>query len=572
MLPMLLPMVLVAPPAAEPLGTLLARAREARNAGRLAEAIQAYDAMLAQVPSHETALLERAETLGWAGRYAEAKAGYLAFRSHFPAQALTADLALARLAAWQDHTAEALALLQPWVQHHQRQAVLDSATYLAWGGRLPESLALVRPWRQAHAEDREAALLEAKCLSWAGRNAEARAVYRQLLGQAPGDREALAGLARLSLWEGDPTGARQVLDGMPEAGRVHPESQLLLAQVEAAQGHPRAALARAEALATGGPAQREATELRDDLIRAQGPWVEFSADRTDTSEGLRTENPALRIQLPVGDGSLGLGLGSHRSDFQGLRRDPSEARVTFAYPLGTRLRASASLTRLGDVGGETAWGYALGLGFAPIPGLDLSLARERSLALFTPQAVTLRSVFLATDLGATWRFGQGRHALSAGLGQADVTSNLAGPDSSTTRRSRSASYEYRFPVTALDLRGGLMTRSFGYDPSLSLGFFAPESYHWNGAFGSATWRRGRVLELGLGLQAGRQTVNEAPGQFTWNYRLGITWRPGPWPVDLSGWWSQSLAGLPVTTTADPSAYREHTLGCSIRVRSRHRPW
>lgn len=563
-----------APPPAiqapEPLGVLLDRARKARDAGRLAEALQAYDAMLAQVPDHETALLERAETLGWSGRYAEAAAGYESFRKAFPVRAYTADLGLARLAAWQDHTAGALALLDPWVKQERRQAMLDAATYLSWGGRLPESLALVRRWQLAHPDDREALLLEARVLSWAGRNAEARGAFGRILAQAPGDREALAGLARLAMWEGDTAGARRILDRMPAGALAHPESQLLLAQVEAAEGRTRAARRRADRLALGGPVQRDAEELRDDLARTKGPWVELSADRTDTSEGLRTENPALRARMPLGDGALDLGLASHRSDFQGALRQPSEASLGLSYPLGARVNVSGALRRISDTGGGPAWGYALGLGVNPLPGLDLSLTRERSLALFTPQAAILRTVFVSTDLGATWRFGQGRHALSAGLGQADVTSGAL--DLSSTRRSHLASYEYRFPVTALDLRGGALLRGFGYDRTLPLGFFNPERYRWSGVFGRATWKRGRVFEVGLGAQAGNQTVNGGASQFTWSYRASAAWHPRAWPADLSAWWTQSVAGLPVTTPVDPSAYREHTLGLSLRIRGNHWVW
>jgi tetratricopeptide (TPR) repeat protein len=567
MLPLTAPPAIPAP---EPLGVLLDRARRARDAGRLAEAIQAYDAMLAQVPDHETALLERAETLGWAGRYAEAEAGYEAFRKAYPARAYTSDLALARLAAWQDRTTEALAILDPWVKQEQRQALLDAATYLSWSGRLPESLARVRRWRLAHPEDREAILLEAKVLAWAGRNAEAREAYGRLLEQAPGDREALAGLARLSLWEGDTPGARRILDRMPAGALAHPESQLLLAQVEAAEGQTRSARRRADSLARGGPAQRDAEELRDDLARAKGPWVELSADRTDTSEGLRTENPALRARLPLGDGALDLGLASRRSDFQGALRSPSETSLGLSYPLGARVNVTGALHRVSDTGGGPAWGYVLGLGVTPLPGLDLSLSRERSLALFTPQAATLRTAFVSTDLGATWRFGQGRHALSAGLGQADVTSSTL--DQASTRRSHLASYEYRFPVTALDLRGGVMLRGFGYDRTLALGFFNPERYRWSGLFGSAAWRHGRTFELGVGAQAGNQTVNGGAGQFTWSYRASAAWHPRAWPADLTAWWTQSVAGLPVTTPVDPSAYREHTLGLSLRIRGNHWIW
>jgi thioredoxin-like negative regulator of GroEL len=556
----------------EPLGVLLARGRQARELGRMAEAIRAYDAMLAQVPDHETALLERAETLGWAGQYAASREGYQAFRKLYPARALTAELALARLAAWQDHTAEALAFLDPWVKQEQRQAILDAATYLSWNGRLSESLARVRRWLVAHPEDRQATLLEARVLSWAGRHAEARAAFHRVLSSAKTDREALAGLAQLALWEGDTREARRILDRMPPEALSHPDSQVMLARVEQAEGQTRSGFRRAQTQATGGTAQRDAEEVRDDLVRAFGPWVELSSSQTDTSEGLRTENPVIRVRVPLGDGALSLGESIHRSDFQGVNRQPAESTIGLNYPLGLGINASGSLSRVSNAGGEPAWGYALGLGYTPLPGLDLSLTRERSVALFTPQAATLRTIFVTTDFGATWRFGQGRHALSAGLGEAEVTSNPGGSAMDSTRHSHFASYEYRFPVTAIDVRGGLLTRDFGYSQTLPLGFFNPENYRWNGAFGSATWRRGRVFEAALGAQAGSQTVNGGPGQFTWSYRVGLTWSPQRWPIDLSAWWTQSLAGLPLTTPLDPSAYREHTLGMAIKIRGKKWIW
>jgi tetratricopeptide (TPR) repeat protein len=566
------------PPAAietqnpEPLGVLLERARTARDQGRLAEAVQAYDAMLAQVPTHETALFERAETLGWAERYTASREGYLAFRKAYPAQALRADLALARLAAWQDRSGEALAILDPWVKQEQRQAILDAATYLSWSGRLPESLATVQRWLAAHPDDQEALLLEAKLFSWAGRNAEARQVFGRALSTDAGNREALVGLARLALWEGDTREARRIVARMPPEILAHPSAQVILAQVEVAEGQTRSGFKRAAALTSGGSAQREAEEVRDDLARAFGPWVELSTNRTDTSEGLRTENPSLQARVPLGDGALSLGGTARRSDFQGLQRQPTETNLGLSYPVGFGLLASGSLNRISNAGGEPAWGYALRLGYTPLPGLDLSLARERSFALFTPQAAELRTVFLATDLGATWRFGQGRHALGAGLGQADITSAANGVALASTRHNHTAWYEYRFPVTVLDVRGGVLTRGLGYSQTLPLGFFNPDSYRWSGAFGTATWRRGRILEVALGAQIGSQTVNGGQAQSTWSYRAGVTWTPQAWPADLSIWWAQSMAGLPVTVTADPSAYREHTLGLSLKIRGKAWIW
>jgi hypothetical protein len=267
-----------------------------------------------------------------------------------------------------------------------------------------------------------------------------------------------------------------------------------------------------------------------------------------------------------------LGQANHRSSFLDAQRQPAETSLGVSYPLGSGLNASGMVRRLSEVAGTPAWGYAFSLGYALVPGVELSLARERSLALYTPQATDLRTALITTDLGATWRFGEGHHAVSGGLGQGDLSTTSGGFEERSTRRSHLFSYEYRFPATALDLRAGLLTRGMGYSPTLSLGFFNPSSYRWNGAFGSATWRQGRLLELSLSAQAGQQTVNGGPGQFSWSYRAGATWSPASWPLDASAWWSESVAGLPVTTPVDPSAYREHTLGVSLRLRGRSLIW
>ena len=566
------PPALVEDQAPEALGVLLARARQTRDQGHLAEALKAYDAMLAQVPDHETALLERSETLGWLGQYAAAKEGYLAFRLHYPARALSVDLALAKLAAWQNRSAEAIQILEPWIKQEQRQAILDGATYLSWGGRLSESLARVRRWLVGHPDDRQARLLEARVLSWAGQNAQARESYGRLLTLDPQDREALLGLTRLALWEGDTREARRILNRLPAEALAQPDAQVMLGQVEVAEGRTRSGFRRASLQAAGGSAQRDAEELRDDLVRSYGPWVEFSTNRTDTSEGLRTDHPGRRVRLPLGDGALNLSETLHQSTFQGINSKPAETSLGLVYPLVLGLNATGTLVRVSSVKGEPAWGYGLGLGYTPLPGLDLNLARERSLAQFTPQATALRTAIVSTDLGATWRFGQGRHALSAGLGQADLSSDGVGTSLTSTRHSNFASYEYRFPIAALDVRGGLLSRGFGYSQTLPLGFFNPDSYRWDGGFGSATWREGRLIEVSAGAQVGSQKVNGGAGQLTWSYRLALSWSPRTWPLDLSLWWNQSQAGLPTTTPLDLSSYREHTLGVAVKIRGTKWIW
>jgi tetratricopeptide (TPR) repeat protein len=170
-------------PAAEELGILLRQAREARDAGRWNEALVAYDAMLAQVATHETALFERAQCLTWAGRYAEGREAWQRFRQAVPARTLDADLWAARLEAWDGRLGRAQALLAPHVAAARRQAVLDSATYLAWDNQHGAALERLKAWRQGHPEDLEAALLEAKVLTWDGRRAEARRALQALQPQ-----------------------------------------------------------------------------------------------------------------------------------------------------------------------------------------------------------------------------------------------------------------------------------------------------------------------------------------------------------------------------------------------------
>jgi hypothetical protein len=313
-----------------------------------------------------------------------------------------------------------------------------------------------------------------------------------------------------------------------------------------------------------GPFRKEALELLTDVIEAAGPWAELSATRTDTSEGLRLEDPLLRLRVPLGDGALDLSAAGHRTTFHEATRSSGELGLGLSHPLGARWRASAALSRQSDLGGAPAWGHALGLGFSPAPGLDLRLDHTRSQATFTPAALALRTTFLSTDLGASWRFG-GRHALSAGLGHTDLSAG-------STRSSHFAAYEFRLPVTGLDLRMGALTRGFGYSTSLPLGFFNPERYRWNGATFSAQWRKGRVFEAALNARAGRQQVNDAPSRFTWNYGAALSWAPIPARLSLFVSWSESQAGLPVTDPRDPAEYREHALRLGLRMLGRGWGW
>ncbi|HJW33959.1 MAG TPA: tetratricopeptide repeat protein [Holophagaceae bacterium] len=559
-------MLPIAPPAQiqqapESLGALLGRARAAKDQGKLADALAGYDAILAQAPEHETVLLERAQVLSWMGRFKEAEAGYTEFRRRYPSRGLDADLRLAQVAAWDGRFAQAHARLEPWVTAGHRQAVIDDCTYLAWEGRLGASLERLAPWMKGHPEDLEAAQLDAKVRSWTGRTEDARRAFNAILQRWPGDREATLGLARMSLWASDPQGARTAMAALPEAERRHADSQLMEAQLQVAEGHPRAARAILAAARIPG---KDAQDLREDLVDRQGPWVEASFARTDTSEGLRVEEPGLRARMPLGDGFAEGAWVGRRLTFGTQEQKPTEAGLTLNHPLGAKWWASAALRRT-DLAGEGASSHSLGLGWSPLPGLSFSLEQSRQLATFTPSATAGRVAMSGVDLSGSWRPGGGPTALSAGGGRYDLSAG-------SVRRSFFVALEHRLPFTWGDLHGGLSTRGFGYSETLALGFFNPERYRYQGLSLGAAWRRGRGFELGLDTRLGRQSVNADPTQTTWGWSASASWRPALGPALLFATWSATEAGLPVTSTVDPASYREHTLRFGVRIRAPRRFW
>ena len=556
-----LPVLLLLSPALaaqEDLGALLGQARVARDQGKFDQALKAYDAMLAIVPAHETALLERAQTLAWAGRYPEALEGYRTFRERYPQRALDADLRIAQVHAWAGRVPEALSVLDPWVRLERRQAVLDDATYRAWEGRLGESLQRLSKWLELHPDDSRARNLRARFLGWEGRQTEAARAYEASLAADPGDGDALMGLARLRLWAGDPSGAGAYLSRLSGDDAQSQEAQVLFAQREADEGAPFRARARLRPLLAGGPGQRDARSLLDDLVDADGPWLEFHASRTDTSEELRTEDPGLQARVPLGEGHLDLGATRHRILYEGQEVDPTETDVAWSGPLGSRWRVNAGLQQISGASGPLT-GQNAGLDFRALPQLDLRLDYARSPFLYTPQSVEDRGSITTLDLGAAWTPEEGLDRLEGGLGRGDVSAG-------SRRTSWFAAAERRFPLPGLDLRGGVTARGFRYSETLPLGFFNPTDYLFYGITAGAGMHQGRIWALDLDGRAGWQKVEDQTAQFTWGAALSASWNPEAWPVAFRASFSQSVAGLPVVESSNPSAYREHTLALAVRLR------
>ncbi|GLH65788.1 tetratricopeptide repeat protein [Geothrix edaphica] len=546
--------------------TLLRQARDLRSQKRLPEAVAVYTRMLELWKDHPDALLERARTLSWMKRFDEAIRDLKRHREVHPELAAESEPVLARVTAWSRQFKEAIRILQPYVARGDRQATLDTATYLSWDGQLNRSLALTGAWLKAHPADRDFLINRGRVLGWRGRHDQARRTYQEVLLQSPGDREARLGLAQLDLWAGDPEAADQRLAGLgPEDART-PEAELLRAQIDQRMGRLRQARTRTEAQ-LGNPDIREDAQSRlRGLVDAQGPWIELSQIRTDSNEGLRAQAQRVDAAVPFFDGSLRLGGAFDLlSQSGGTERKPREWSLGISHPLGSRLRASAQVGRVDDVGGEPASFHNLSLGLRAAPGLTLVLSHSAAPNLATPLAVDLRTYTRTWTLGGNWVFNQTLDHVGLSLDRAFLSAGAA-------RTGLRLEAGQRFPVEGGEWRAGLSSRLIDQDRSLRLGFFNPERYRYYGATAGASARREERWELALDAWGGRQTVNQASSQFTWGYTVAATWTPGGSAASLFASWDQSVAGLPISDPLDPSSYRDHTLRFGIRIRGNRWIW
>ncbi|HET8901337.1 MAG TPA: tetratricopeptide repeat protein [Holophagaceae bacterium] len=472
-----------------------------------------------------------------------------------------ASLRQAREAAWHGDRREALAILQPWIAQGRREAILASATYLAWSGRYGEGLARLEGWLGSHPGDGEAALGRAQILAWSGRWAEARRAYGPLVERPATADAALLGLARLDHWNQDPVRARERLARVSPEVRQSPEGRLLAAQVEAVAGHPAEGRREAVVVAALPGMGKDAEPILRGLDDRLGPWVEAGFMRTDTSEGLRTEEPGLRARLPLGDAALDLGWTGRRLQLGPTEARPSEASLGATVPLGPRWVLSGGLRRFQEVDGGGATGFGFHAAFQAAPGLALGYGHERSFTVITPASAALGTALATDALDLHWQI-TGRQSLALSVDHGSLSAG-------STRVGYTAMYQCLLPHGDLQWRWGITSRGFGYSETLPLGFFNPRSYRWNGLTGGAAWSPGPRLALSLEAQAGAQTIDGGAATFSWNYGTRASWTPGGGPATLSASWSQTRAGLPVVASGDPSGYREHTFAFALRLRGGH---
>jgi tetratricopeptide (TPR) repeat protein len=499
-------------------------------------------------------------------RFDEAIRDLKRHREVHPELAAESEPILARVTAWSGRFREAVGILQPYVSRGDRQATLDTATYLSWDQQLDRSLALTGDWLKGHPTDHDFLILRGRVLGWRGLHDQARRTYEEALRGTPGDGPALLGLAQLDLWAGDPEAAERRMATLGAEAARSPEAELMRAQVDQRLGRRRQARARTEALLDHPDIREEAQSGLRGFADAQGPWIELSQIRTDSNEGLRAQTQRVDAAVPFFDGSLRMGGAWDLLDQSGQgERKPREWSLGITHPLGTRLMASAQVGRVDDVGGEAAGFHSLSLAWRAAPGLNLVLSHAFAPALATPRAVDLRTYTRAWGLGGTWVFNQTLDHVALSLDRAFLSADAA-------RKGLRLEGGHRFPFAGGEWRAGLATRLIDQDRSLRIGYFNPERYRYYGATAGASLRHEERWELALDAWGGRQTVNQTASQFTWGYTLAGTWTPGGSAVALFASWDQSVAGLPIADPLDPTSYRDHTLRFGIRIRGNRWIW
>jgi tetratricopeptide (TPR) repeat protein len=552
-------------PAPEPdAAVLLEEARALREQKKWAEALAVYSRMLDIWKDHQLALLERAQTLSWMKRFDESIRDFKRHREVYPELKAESEPALARATAWSKRFKEAVRILEPYVAQGDRQATLDTATFLSWDGQLNRSLSLAGAWLGAHPGDREFLVLKGRVLGWRGKHGEARRAYKAVLAQSRDDREALLGIAQLDLWAGDPEAADRCLADLKPEDAQSPETELLRSQIDQRMGRLRTARMRAEALRDNPEVQDDVPSRLREITDAQGPCAELSQTRTDSNDGVRAQSQHLDAAVPLLDGSLRMGGTLYLLEQTGQsERRPQDWSLGFNQPLGSRVSLAAQVGRVDDVGGAPASTHSLSLGVRAAPGLNIALSQTFGPSLATPLAIDLRTTIRTWGLDGNWVFNQTLDHLNLSFERAFLSAGA-------TENGFRLDAGHRFPFEHGEWRAGLSSRLKDQNQILNVGFFNPDRYRYYGATAGASLSHEERWEVTLDAWGGSQTVNQASSQFSWGYIVAGNWSPKGSPLTLFASWGQSVAGLPISETADPSSYRDHTLRFGIKLRGRGR--
>jgi tetratricopeptide (TPR) repeat protein len=484
----------------------LAAAREARDAGRLDEAIGIYQGLLGTADDAD-AREGLALTLSWAGRLPESLAAYRELAQRVPERELPARRGAVRV--------------------------------LGWAGRYDEARTEAGSVLERWPEDAETRLLAAQVEGWAGRLGEAARLYEQLLAGDGGNVEARVGLAYVRVWQGRPRDAARVLEDVPAEGHARRDVRLARLAVEQAQGD-RAAFWRDLARARQDfPAYPDVRRLDRRDRGERGPHLRLDLDGGSDTDELDRRGGALRGSWPVAAlGSIFVEGRAERLeslDVSSATVHTARAGADLAVARGLGLRASAGFRSApGDAGGAVG---AVAVTWDPSPQLSVGAGADHDFAYYTPLSVARDVRLTAFDLGVGFSplsrvglrgsYSRARFAPAVGDDQHRDAWLLAARALALQRPFR------------LDL--GVRLRGFRFDRSLpGIGYFNPERFRQAVATVTGTWRRGDRWMVGFdGSLGGQQVGVDAGWDLAGGAALEVTHALGRgWDVQLAAGYSR----------------------------------
>ncbi len=336
----------------------LGEARALVDQKRYAEAIAAYDTLLAAAPRQVDLLIEAARVHAWSDQHASAAELYRRALEAAPARRHDILLPLAWQLAWGDRHDEAIPLFREVaaeVPAQRTEALHGLAESLAARDKLREALE-VYARLATDATDLRARKGEARMFLWLDNNEAAAARYRTILRDAPQDKEARLGLARALNHDDRHFAALGVYaDAVADAPALARDTR-----VERATALRWAGLDEAAALTLGDAPGRDAAVLRQRLRQETASHLRGEFETAWDSDGLDIRALGLGWQQRLGAGRL-LDVAARAA-----RIEQRDERID-----GRQIQMRAG-TRLGDVQTGLFW-PSLSLGVRDYDGWTTAL-------------------------------------------------------------------------------------------------------------------------------------------------------------------------------------------------------
>ena len=261
-------------------------------------------------------------------------------------------IALARAYGWAGQWATAVAVYDSILSRDRtyRDAALGAAQTLAWAGRFDQALHRYDRWIAENGKDGEAALARARTLAWAGRLNTAEASYREIV--ADGEvLEGTKGVAIVAAWRGDLFRSEGLWRAVTTEYPKDAEAWVGLAQVLRWSGRPEEAGEALDRALIANPNNADARTQRRWVLADLAPALAPSAVVGWDSDGNQTAAMTVRATFrPWRRVSAALGATGRRAEFAEV-----EGR-SVATRLSLRWLADRRLTLSGDLGATQTHG------------------------------------------------------------------------------------------------------------------------------------------------------------------------------------------------------------------------